>query len=161
MNSDSPDGEGEEENTHIQLDEVDPSKGSEPEPAVVAVLDTDTPNHLKELQKDDPTLQKIREKIKTQGAPYFWKDDILMRQPYHIKKELVIIPKPAGMKVLQRAHNSLLAGHFRRPRMLEVIRTKMDWPVIAADMRKKYSSCPICLKASPALLTKAPLHPLP
>ena len=28
-------------------------------------------------------------------------------------------------------------------------------------MRKMCSSCPICQKASPALLTKAPLHPLP
>ena len=37
----------------------------------------------------------------------------------------------------------------------------MDWPGIATDVRKMCSSCPICQKASPALLTKAPLHPLP
>ena len=85
-----------------------------------------------------------------------------MRQPYYTNgKELVIIPKAARMKVLQLAHNSPLAGHFGRVRMLEMIRTRMDWPQIATDVRKMCSSCPICQKTSPALLTKAPLHPLP
>ena len=162
VDSDSPDGEGEDENTLNQLDEVDPSQEAEPEPVEVAIFDTITPDHLKKLQKDDPSLQKIREKTKTPGAPYFWKDDILMRQPYHTKgKELVIIPKAARMKVLQLAHNSPVAGHFGRARTLEAIRTRMDWPGIATDVRKMCSSCPICQKASPALLTKAPLHPLP
>ena len=128
----------------------------------MAVFNTNTPDHLKELQKDDPSLQKIREKTKTQGDPYFWKDDILMRQTYRTNgKELVIIPKAARMKVLQLAHNSPLVGHFGRARMLGAIRTRMDWPGIATDVRKMCSSCPICQKAIPALLTKAPLHPLP
>ena len=65
------------------------------------------------------------------------------------------------MKVFQLAHNSLLAGHFRRARTLEVIRTRMDWPGIFHRHEKMCSSCPICQKASPSLLTKAPLHPLP
>ena len=123
----------------------------------MAVFDTITPDHLMKLQKDDPSLQKIREKTKTQGAPYFWKDDILMRQPYHTNgKELVIIPKAAKTKVLQLDHNSLLAGHFGRARTLEAIRTRMDWPGFATDVRKMCSSCPICQKSSPALLTKHP-----
>ena len=85
-----------------------------------------------------------------------------MRQPYHTNgKELVIIPKAARMKVLQLAHYSPLEGHFGRGRTLEAIRTRMDWPGISTGVRKKCSSCPICQKASPALLTKAPLHPLP
>ena len=93
----------------------------------MAVFDTITPDHLKKLQKDYPSLQKIREKTKTQGAPYFWKDDILMRQPYHTNgKELIIIPKAARMKVLQLAHNSPLAGHFGRAKALEAIRIRMD-----------------------------------
>ena len=68
VDSDSPDGEREEENTLNQLDEVDPSWEAESEPVEVAVFDTIAPDHLKELQKDDPSLQKIREKTKTQGA---------------------------------------------------------------------------------------------
>ena len=157
VDSDSPDGEGEEENILNQLDEVDPSREAEPEPVEVAVFDTITPEYLKKLQKDDPSLQKIREKTKTQGAPYFWKDDILMRQPYRTNgKELVIIAKAARMKVLQLAHNSPLEGHFGRARTLEAIRTRVDWPGIATDVRKMCSSCSTCQKASPALLTKAP-----
>ena len=127
----------------------------------MAVFDTTASDRLKMLQKDDSSLQKIREKTKTQGAPYFWKDDILMRQPYHTNgRELVIIPKAARTKVLQLAHNSPLAGHFGRSRILEAIRTRIDWPGITTDVRKICSSCPICQKASPVLLTKAPLHPL-
>ena len=69
MDSNSPDGEGEEENILTQLYEVDPSREAEPEPVEVAVFDTITPDLLNELQKDDPSLQKIREKTKTKGAP--------------------------------------------------------------------------------------------
>ena len=64
MDSDSTDGEREEENTLTQLDEVDPSQETEPEPVKVPVFDTITPDHLKEFQKDDSSLQKIREKTK-------------------------------------------------------------------------------------------------
>ncbi len=63
--SDSPDGEGEDENTLNQMDEVDPSWVAEPEPVEVTVFDTNTPDHLKKLQKDEPSLQKIGEKTKT------------------------------------------------------------------------------------------------
>ena len=73
--------------------------------------------------------------------------------------ELVVIPKVARMKVFQLAQNSALAGHFGRART-EAIRTMMDWPGIPTDVRKICSSCPICQKASPDLLTKAPLLPL-
>ena len=38
---------------------------AEPEPAEVAVFDAITPDHLKEFQKGNPSLQKIREKTKT------------------------------------------------------------------------------------------------
>ena len=104
-----------------------------------------------EFQKDDPYVQTIREKTKTQGAP-FWKDDILMRQTYHTNgKELIIIPKAARMSVLQLAHNSSLVGHCGTARTLEAIRTRMDKPGIATDVRKICTSCPICKKASQAL----------
>ena len=83
VDSDSTDGEGEEENTLTQLDEVDPSQEAEPEPVEVPVFDTITPDHFKELQKDDSSLQKIREKTKAHDDPLFLIDDILMRQPYH------------------------------------------------------------------------------
>ena len=50
MDSDLPDGVGEDENTLNQLDEVDPSREAEPEPVEVAVFDTITSDHLKKLQ---------------------------------------------------------------------------------------------------------------
>ena len=46
MDSDLPDGQGGEENTLTQMDEVDPSYGAEPGPTEVAVFDTITPDHV-------------------------------------------------------------------------------------------------------------------
>ena len=37
----------------------------------------------------------------------------------------------------------------------------MDWPGIAKDVKDLCASCPICQKAGPAIIAKAPLNPLP
>ena len=36
----------------------------------------------------------------------------------------------------------------------------MDWPWIAKDLILMCASCQVCQKSGPALLSKAPLHPL-
>lgn len=82
-----------------------------------------------------------------------------MRSPYHINgKNLVMVPRLARVKVMQLAHNSMIAGHFGRERTLEAIRRRMDWPGIATDIKNLCQSCPICQKASPAVVAKAPLQ---
>ena len=85
-----------------------------------------------------------------------------MRKPYHIQgKNLVVVPKAARVKVLQLAHNSMTAGHFGQERMMEAIHRRVDRPGIATDVRELCRSCPICQKAKPAVVAKAPLYPLP
>ena len=85
-----------------------------------------------------------------------------MRKSYHIQgKDLVVVPKAARVKVLRLAHNSMTAGHFGQERTMEAIRRRVDWPGIATDVRELCKSCPICQKAKPAVVAKAPLHPLP
>ena len=37
----------------------------------------------------------------------------------------------------------------------------MDWPGAAKDGKDLCASCPICQKAGPAIIAKAPLNPLP
>ena len=85
-----------------------------------------------------------------------------MKKPYHVQgKDLIVIPKVAHVKVLQLAHNSVIAGQFRLERTLEAVRRRMDWPGIALDIKELYKSCPVCQRAKPAVVTRAPLHSLP
>ena len=55
----------------------------------------------------------------------------------------------------------MVAGHFGCEKTLEVIRRRLDWPGIAADVKNLCVSCPVCQKARPAIVTRAPLHSLP
>ena len=49
----------------------------------------------------DATLANIREKAYKGSGPYFCKEDILMREPYHVSgKELIMVPRIARNKVL-------------------------------------------------------------
>ena len=63
--------------------------------------------------------------------------------------------------MLAMAHNSPVGGHFGRERTLQSIRARMDWPGVVRDVNRVCASCPICQKASPPSMAKAPLHPLP
>ena len=77
----------------------------------------------------------------------------MMRKPYHIQgKDLVVVPKAARVNVLQLAHNSMTAGHFRQERTMEAIHRRVDWPGIAMDVRQHCKSCPIYQKAKPAVV---------
>ena len=65
------------------------------------------------------------------------------------------------LKVLRLTHNSMTAGYFGQERTMEAIRRRVDWPGIATDVRELCKSCPIYQKGKPAVVAKAPLHPLP
>ena len=85
-----------------------------------------------------------------------------MRKPYHPQgKAFVIVPAIACTQVLRMAHNTPIAGHFGRELTLQAIRERVDWPGIAKDVKELCASCPTCQKTKPAIITKAPLHPLP
>ena len=126
------------------------------------IFDTISANQLKEEQLTDSSLEKIRVKAAQQNRLYFWKEKILMRKPYHVQgKDLIVVPKVACVKVLQLAHNSVIAGHFGLERTLEAVRRRMDWPGIALDIKELCKSCPVCQRAKPAVVTRALLHSLP
>ena len=59
------------------------------------------------------------------------------------------------------AHNSPIAGHYTSDRTLSTIRTRIDWPGVAKDVKGICASCPTYKKAGPAIIVKAPLNPLP
>ena len=86
-----------------------------------------TREELGKAQRYDAMLANIREKAYKGGRPYFWKEDILMREPYHVSgKELIMVPRVARNKVLRMAHDTPIAGHFSRDMMLHVIRARLD-----------------------------------
>ena len=158
--------EAETEQGPVELDEPEgPELGPDTTNAVVNeqnMFKTISPEQLKRAQLSDSTLEVIRCKAGKENSPYFWQDGILMRKPYHIQgKDLVVVSKAARVKVLQLAHNSMTAGHFGQERTIETIRRRVDWPGIAMDVRELCKSCPICQKAKPAVVAKAPLHFLP
>ena len=121
-----------------------------------------TPQKLGIAQRSDTTHKIIREKVGREGSPYFWEKGILQRQPYlTMGKTLIVLPQVMRIKALWMAHNLPIAGHFGRERMLKALREQVNWPGIAKDVSLMCASCQVCQKSGPALLSKAPLHPLP
>ena len=85
-----------------------------------------------------------------------------MRKPYNILgKKSIVLPQSERMKALKVAHHGPIAGHFARDQTLQAIRVRLDWPGIVKDVNDLCDSCPICQKSGPAILSKAPLQPLP
>ena len=96
------------------------------------------------------------------NSPYFWENGLLMRKPYNtLDKKLIVLPQSERIKALRMAHHGPIAGHFARDRTLQAIRVRLDWPGIVKDVNELCASCPICQKSRPAILSKAPLQPLP
>ena len=126
------------------------------------IFNTISPEKLKEDQKSDPTLKAVRDKAEKIDNPYSWKEGILMRTTYQTNgKSLVMVQQVARGKVMQLAHNSMIAGHFGREKTLEAISRRLDRPGIAAAVKNLCESCLVCQKARPAIATRAPLHSLP
>ena len=85
-----------------------------------------------------------------------------MRKPYNtLGKDLIMMPKVSKGHILRMAHNFPKAGHYASKRTQSTIRTRMDWPGVAKDVKDLCASCPICQKAGPAIIAKATLNPLP
>jgi len=77
---------------------------------------------------------------------------------FAIKEELlcwknrIYVPKGLRQRILKSEHDSNVAGHFSRERMLELITRNFYWTNVERDMRKYYNECDICPR------TKAPRH---
>ena len=156
--------EEKEEDAQDELETLPPAErdNEESEGAAEKLEGVLTKDELSRAQRYDTTLKIIREKARVREEPYYWADNLLMRKPYHPQgKALVIVPTIARSQVLRMAHNTPIAGHFGRERTLQAIRERMDWPGIAKDVKELCASCPTCQKANPAIITKAPLYPLP
>ena len=156
--------EEKEEDAQDELESLPPAErdNEESEGAAEKLEGVLTKDELSRAQRYDTTLKIIREKARVRERPYYWADNLLMRKPYYPQgKALVIVSAISRTQVLRMAHSTPIAGHFGRERTLQAIRERMDWPGIAKDIKELYASCPTCQKAKPAIITKAPLDPLP
>ena len=116
-----------------------------------------TREELSESQRNDDTLKHIRDIAGINKEPYFWHKGVLIRKPYNtLGKDLIMVPKVTRSRILRMAHNSPIAGHYASERTLRTIRTRMDWAGVAKDVKDLCASCPICQKAGPAIIAKAP-----
>ena len=121
-----------------------------------------TPEELSKAQRYDPALKIIREKVGKPNSPYFWENGLLMREPYNtLGKKLIVLPQSERTKALRMAHHGSIAGHFARDGTPQAIRVRLDWPGIVKDVNELCASGPVCQKSGPAILSKAPLQPLP
>ncbi len=121
-----------------------------------------TPKELNKAQRYDPTLKIIREEVRKPNHLYIWENGLLMREPYNtIDKKLIVLPQSKRTKALRMAHHGPITRHFARDQTLQAIRVRLDWPGIVKDVNELYVSYPICQKSGPAILSKAPLQPLP
>ena len=102
---------------------------------------------------NDDALKHIRDKAGINKEP--WNKGLLMRNPFNTLGKYLI------MKSNFENVNSPIPGHYPSERTLRTIRTRIDWPGVAKDVKDVCASCPICQKAGPAIIAKAPLNPLP
>ena len=136
-----------------------------------------TKDKLIQLQGEDPSLLKYMTKeaplIKNgKGIRHVKRKGIL----YHItkrvdvgKKELkqILIPKDLRKKVMEAAHDKMLAGHMGVKKTKDRILTNFYWPGIHQDVVSFCRSCDVCQRTvskgrvGKVSLGKMPLMDLP
>ena len=124
-------------------------------------METVTPEQLRKLQKEDTTLATVCKKADSGAGLFLWKEGLLMQESYNPSgKRLLMVLKNIHTQVLRLAHASLTGGHFGQARMVDALRTRLDWPGVAKDVQDVCRSRPVCQKMAPAVVMWAPLHPL-
>ena len=116
-----------------------------------------TPELIRELQKEDGSLAKLREmtvpRERGGSVSYFVEEkNILYRKFQHRKynngKEVrqVVVPKGLRKQVMMLAHDSIMGGHLGAKRTEEKVLTSFFWPGVGADVRRYCQSCDVCQK---------------
>ena len=130
-----------------------------------------TKDKLIQLQ-EDPSLSKYM----TEKAPLVWngkevshvkRKGVLYRITKKIdveKEELkqILVPKDLKKKVMEVAHDTMLAGHMRVKKTEDRILTNFYWPGIHQDVASFCRSCDVFQRTlSKGRMTKVPLGKMP
>ena len=122
------------------------------------LFETVTPEQLRQLQKEDPTLATVHKKADSGAGLFLWKEGLLMQESYNLGgKRLLMVPKNMHTQVLRLAHTSSTEKHFGQARTIDALRTRLDWPGFAKDVQDMCCLCPVCQKTAPAVVMRAPI----
>ena len=149
------------------------SKRSEPKPLKVQSVPFDiTPEELKSLQGQDPSLKLCFEDAQTEkvkcfkfaSSRYLLQDGLLYREykkGSHSQNQLVV-PARLVPCVLRLAHDIPVAGHMGVARTKEKVLQSFYWPSVNADVKLYCRSCVICQKTvAKGRTPRAPLQHIP
>ena len=127
----------------------------------------DSPVNVAQLQREDPSLQSMFEKVATNsGSDDAWKgegfelrEDVL----YHSQGEVecLVLPKTLKQTVLEVGHSVPWAGHLAAQKTYARIAARFYWPSMYTDVTEYCRSCPECQITSDRTPSPAPLQPLP
>ena len=67
---------------------------------------------LANLDKEDPTLARIRQLAEDGKDGYSWKDKVLVHRMDDTINERVFVPEKRRKGILKKAHSNKLGGHF-------------------------------------------------
>lgn len=73
----------------------------------------------------------------------------------------ILVPEPLRLKILQRFHDSLYAGHLGTQKTTARIRRRYLWPGMTKQIREYVRKCEICAKRKAVGSSKAPLQSMP
>lgn len=118
-----------------------------------------------EHQKHDKFCQAIMQQLDAENDPelnyYVDNDGILYKRTIH-NQDVLVVPKSYIRKALHDFHDLPFCGHFGQQKTLSLIRSRLFWPSMQADIIKYCKECVSCSqrKTSPHL-RKVPLVNLP
>ena len=138
-----------------------------------------TRHELGKYQREDPSLQKIRDWIKDGRGQnprsnceetYYWDDKtrILTREYVtsakkgHQSFNQVVLPEKLRQGVLEVAHDSILGGHLGMQKTGDRVLSNFYWPGIHGDVERYCQSCDICQRTMhKGRAGRAPLGTMP
>ena len=123
-------------------------------PNVLPEIDQD---QIKEAQRSDPSLKKVRDLAQTETKPkrvkfkvFLIQRPTLSRVPIPIQPCIqLIVPSKFRGHVMKIAHESILGGHQGSTKTAEKVFTNSFWPGVHADITRFCRSCDICQRTLP------------
>ena len=87
-----------------------------------------------------------------------WKDSLMfltVMDPTFQAVEALVLPKEFRVQVMSTAHDG--AGHLGHRKVLQMIKKRFVWPLMAKDVTLFCQSCQVCQSCSRASVRKAPM----
>ena len=151
----------------------------------MAILPNWSPDEIRVLQQQDPSLQLLMQCLthsqnrpawqqissSTSSAKALWRmwdrlsleDGILFRKWYSNDKDSIkqlVVPHQCHPDILYHFHNIPTSAHLGADKMLEKVRQSFYWPGMKEDIEKYCKQCHECGSRKPPKPSKAPLGSL-